>query len=71
MTTSSTSAGATLARLIASLIAISPRLWAARAASAPLKEPIGVRAALAMTMSVMGTVLLGLGDDLGKTRGKP
>ena len=52
MITSSTSSGFTLARSSAPLIAALPRSWAGTAPNAPLNEPMGVRAALAMTMSV-------------------
>ena len=52
MMTSSTSSGLTLARSSAPLIATLPRSWAGTAPNAPLNEPIGVRAALAMTISV-------------------
>ena len=44
--------GFTLARSSAPLIATLPRSWAGTAPNAPLNEPIGVRAALAMTMSM-------------------
>src|SRR5579862_3570741 len=57
MMTSLTSPGSTPARRIASLIATSPNLCAARLASPPLKAPTGVRAALAMTTSVMRGLL--------------
>ncbi len=50
MMTSSTSAASTEARDSASLMAMEPRSCAATEASAPLNEPTGVRAALAMTM---------------------
>ncbi len=52
MMTSSTSSGFTLARSSAPLIATLPRSCAGTALNAPLNEPIGVRAALAMTISV-------------------
>ena len=48
--TSETSPGSTRARSSAALMATLPSSWAGRLASAPLKEPTGVRAALAMTM---------------------
>ena len=53
MMTSETSFGSTWARRSASTIATSPSLCAGRLASPPLNAPTGVRAALAMTMSVM------------------
>jgi hypothetical protein len=53
MMTSDTSFGSTRARFSASTIAISPSWCAASEASPPLKAPTGVRAAPAMTMSVM------------------
>src|SRR6185503_5130174 len=55
MMTSSTSSGLTCARSSAPLIAALPRSWAGTAPKAPLNEPTGVRAALAMTMSVMNS----------------
>src|SRR5438132_10842230 len=53
MITSETSFGSTLARRSASMIATSPSLCAGRLASPPLKAPTGVRAALAITISVI------------------
>src|SRR5689334_9880147 len=53
MMTSSTSSGFTCARSSAPLIAALPRSCAGTVPRAPLNEPTGVRAALAMTMSVM------------------
>ena len=53
MMTSDTSFGSTCARRNASMIATSPSLWAGRLLSPPLKAPTGVRAALAITMSVI------------------
>ena len=52
-TASSTSAPSTPARPIAASIATLPRSAAGTLANAPLNAPIGVRAAPAMTMSVM------------------
>src|ERR1700748_1905757 len=52
MITSSTSSGFTCARSSAPLMATLPRSCAGTAPNAPLNEPTGVRAALAMTMSV-------------------
>ena len=52
--TSSTSSGATPARSSAPLMATAPSSCAGSVAKAPLKEPTGVRAALAMTMSFTG-----------------
>ena len=60
MMTSSTSSGFTLARSSAPLIAALPRSWAGTAPNAPLNEPMGVRAALAMTISVAMVILLGV-----------
>jgi hypothetical protein len=51
MMTSLTSSGLTPARLSASAIATSPRKEALTEESAPLKAPMGVRAADAMTTS--------------------
>ena len=53
-TTSEISAGAVLARFRASAMATWPSLWAGTAAKAPLNVPMAVRAAPAMTTSVMG-----------------
>src|SRR5712691_4682792 len=53
MMTSDTSFGSTWARRSASMIATSPSLCAGRLLSPPLKAPTGVRAALAITMSVI------------------
>jgi hypothetical protein len=39
-------------------MAIRPSSWAGRLASAPLKDPTGVRAAETMTMSLIGGSLL-------------
>ena len=50
MMTSDTSPGSTRARSSAALMATLPSSCAGRLASAPLNEPTGVRAALAMTM---------------------
>jgi hypothetical protein len=62
--TSETSPGWTLARLRAALIAISPSFEAGKEASAPLNEPTGVRAALAITIveesSLIGDPSLGI-----------
>src|SRR4051812_10417371 len=58
MITSSTSSGFTLARSSAPLIAALPRSCAGTLPNAPLKEPMAVRAALAMTMSLLMKVLL-------------
>src|SRR6185369_13291621 len=58
--TSETSAGSTLARFSASMMATLPSSWAARLARAPLNEPTGVRAAEVMTTSVMGNSLDGM-----------
>ena len=55
--TSCTSSGATPARSSAPLMATAPSSCAASVAKAPLKEPTGVRAALAMTMSFTGNLL--------------
>jgi hypothetical protein len=52
--TSFTSSAATPARSSAPRIATAPSSWAASVAKAPLKEPTGVRAALAMTISFTG-----------------
>jgi len=52
MITSLTSPAATPARASAALIASAPSAWADRSANAPEKLPTGVRAALAMTISV-------------------
>jgi hypothetical protein len=41
-------------------MATSPSLWAGKLLSPPLNAPTGVRAALAMTMSVIGDLLAGL-----------
>ena len=57
MMTSSTSFGATPARSSAAVMATVPRACAETLAKAPLKLPTGVRAAEAMTMSVMVWVL--------------
>src|SRR5262249_5914679 len=48
----------TLARFSASTIAIRPSSCACSVPSAPLNEPMGVRAAAAITTSVMGVLLL-------------
>ena len=56
MTTSSTSAGSTLARFSASLIAAAPSSCAGTLAKAPLKEPTAVRAAPTMTISLSAMV---------------
>ena len=53
MMTSSTSSGFTPARSSAAWMAMVPSAWADRQAKAPLKLPTGVRAAEAMTISVM------------------
>jgi hypothetical protein len=53
MMTSETSPGSTLARFNASTMATEPRACAGSAAKAPLKLPTGVRAAEAMTISVI------------------
>src|SRR6267378_4066079 len=53
MITSETSLGSTFARRSASMIATSPSLCAGRLASPPLNAPTGVRAALAITISVI------------------
>ena len=58
--TSSTSSGRTPARSIAALMATVPSTWAGSAAKAPLKLPTGVRAADAITISVMDGALLPL-----------
>ena len=50
MMTSETSPASTRARSSAALMATLPSSCAGRLASAPLNEPTGVRAALAMTM---------------------
>ena len=47
------------ARLSASLMTIAPRSCAGSEASEPLKEPMAVRTALAMTMSDMSSTPLG------------
>ena len=60
MMTSETSFGSTWARRSASAIATSPSLCAGRLPSPPLNAPTGVRAALAMTMSVIEDLLTGL-----------
>ena len=51
--TSETSSGATFARASDSLMTMVPRSCAGRDASAPPNDPTGVRAAPAMTISVM------------------
>ena len=53
MMTSSTSSPATFERSSAASMATLPRLEAGTVAKAPLKAPIGVRAALAIITSVM------------------
>ena len=53
MMTSSTSPPSMPARSMAALIAAVPSTWAGTEAKAPLKAPTGVRAAEAMTISVM------------------
>ncbi len=53
MMTSETSLGSTSARRNASMIATSPSLCAGRLASPPLNAPTGVRAAPAITISVI------------------
>ena len=53
MMTSETAPGSTPARSSAASIATWPRKWAGTLLSAPLKAPIGVRAALAITISDM------------------
>ena len=59
--TSETSLGLDLGALSAALIATVPSSCAGSAASAPLNEPTGVRAALAITMSVS----LAMGNSFG------
>src|SRR5471032_1746676 len=58
MITSSTSSGFTCARSSAPMIAALPRSCAGTWPNAPLNEPTGVRAALAMTISVAIELLL-------------
>jgi hypothetical protein len=56
--TSETSAASTEARLSASVITTAPRSCAGTVESEPLKEPMAVRTALAMTISDMDDSLL-------------
>src|SRR5262245_4268971 len=65
MMTSDTSFGSTCARRNASTIATSPSLWAGRLPSPPLKAPTGVRAALAITMSVINKTPYKVNANLG------
>ena len=68
MMTSETSFGSTWARRSASAIATSPSLWAGRLASPPLNAPTGVRAALAMTISVIKDLLTAVNANVGSDR---
>ena len=63
--TSETSPGSTPARFIASAIATLPRVEAASVLRPPEKAPTGVRAALAITMSVMVDLPLSHGPRAG------
>ena len=47
------------ARSMAALMAIFPSSWPGRLASEPLNEPTGVRAALAMTMVALSSLIGG------------
>jgi hypothetical protein len=59
MITSWTSSAATEARASAPRMAMAPSSWAGSVASAPLNDPTGVRAALAITISFTGYLLFG------------